>query len=138
MCESVKETDDMYNLEYLSERDLKYFEKKEARGEAIIIRIEPETLLSLDLDELFKDRGKDQTLSAEELGEFFQGGSNHIKSAAREPETVPANTPVSGIEDDLLHISLPADQRQNLLQLINDGITDDELIEILEGSGSRK
>ena len=128
----------MYNLEYLSERDLKYFEKKEARGEAIIIRIEPETLLSLDLDELFKDRGKDQTLSAEELDEFFQRGSNHIKSAAREPETVPANTPVAGIEDDLLHIHLPADQRQNLLQLINDGITDDELIEILEGSGSRK
>ena len=31
----------MQNIEYLSERDLKYFEKKEALGEAIIIRIEP-------------------------------------------------------------------------------------------------
>ena len=45
----------MQNIEYLSERDLKYFEKKEALGEAIIIRIEPEALLSLDLDALFQD-----------------------------------------------------------------------------------
>ena len=53
----------MQNIEYLSERDLKYFEKKEALGEAIIIRIEPEALLSLDLDALFQDHPKDQTLS---------------------------------------------------------------------------
>ena len=46
----------MQNIEYLSERDLKYFEKKEALGEAIIIRIEPEALLSLDLDALFQER----------------------------------------------------------------------------------
>ena len=63
----------MYNIEYLTERDMKYFEKKEALGEAIIIRIEPEMLLSLDLDELFRDREKDQTLSAEELEAFLRG-----------------------------------------------------------------
>ena len=63
----------MYSIEYLTERDMKYFEKKEALGEAIIIRIEPETLLSLDLDELFQDRDKDQTLSAEELEAFLRG-----------------------------------------------------------------
>ena len=74
------------NIEYLSERDLKYFEKKEALGEAIIIRIEPEALLSLDLDALFQDRPKDQTLSAEELESFLQG--NPSATRQKEPASV--------------------------------------------------
>ena len=74
----------MQNIEYLSERDLKYFEKKEALGEAIIIRIEPEALLSLDLDALFQDHPKDQTLSAEELESFLQGNQPAIRQ--KEPD----------------------------------------------------
>ena len=126
----------MHNIEYLTERDMKYFEKKEAMGEAIIIRIEPETLLSLDLDELFRDRDKDQTLSAKELEDFLQGKYGKTTSPPEDTDTISEDIPITGIERNLLHISLPADQRQSLLQMINSGISDEELMELLQGQGS--
>ncbi len=46
-------------------------------------------------------------------------------------DTVSEGLPITGIEKNLQYISLPADERQNLLQLIIAGITDDELMEIL-------
>ena len=100
----------MQNIEYLSERDLKYFEKKENLGEAIIIRIEPEVLLSLDLDALFQDRLKDQTLSAEEL----------------------ERQDTFGIENDLLNIHLSPDQQERLLHMINGGASDEELSTLMK------
>ena len=117
------------NIEYLSERDLKYFEKKEALGEAIIIRIEPEILLSLDLDALFQDQSKDQTLSAEELERFFHGNQprNSLEVTARTSEAQEG----SGIENDLLNIHLSPDKQQRLLQMINDGASDEELKNLL-------
>ena len=120
----------MHNIEYLTERDLKYFEKKEALGEAIIIRIEPEMLLSLDLDELFRDRKKDQTLSAEELKEFLQIGR---KKPVRQGETEASSEEITltGIEKNLQNIRLPADQRQALMQIISSGASDEELMEII-------
>ena len=78
----------MYNIEYLTERDMKYFEKKEALGEAIIIRIEPEMLLSLDLDALFRDREKDQTLSAKELEDKASVGDELSQSYLSEYERI--------------------------------------------------
>jgi len=123
----------MHNIEYLTERDLKYFEKKEALGEAIIIRIEPEILLSLDLDELFRDRDKDQTLSAKELDEFLHAGR---KKAARDGITEGSSeeASLSGIEKNLQHISLSPDQRLALMQLINSGASDEELMGMI-GAG---
>ena len=126
----------MYNIEYLTERDLKYFEKKEALGEAIIIRIEPEMLLSLDLDRLFQDRDKDQTLSAKELEDFLQGKYGKTTSLSEETDAISEDIPITGIERNLQHISLPADQRQSLLQKISIGISDEELMELLQGQGS--
>jgi len=122
----------MHNIEYLTERDLKYFEKKEALGEAIIIRIEPEMLLSLDLDELFRDRKKDQTLSAEELKEFLQIGR---KNPVRQGEIGASSEEITltGIEKNLQNIRLPADQRQALMQIISSGASDEELMEIIGG-----
>ena len=122
----------MHNIEYLTEKDLKYFEKKEALGEAVIIRIEPETLLSLDLDELFRDKNKDQTLTAEELDEFLHGGHNHPADTSEMPDAVNQDIPITRIEKNLQQISLPPDQRQGLLQLITSGISDEELMEILQ------
>lgn len=115
----------MQNIEYLSERDLKYFEKKEALGEAIIIRIEPETLLSLDLEALFQDRPKDQTLSAEELESFLQG--NQSAARQKEPDGSSERQDASEIENDLLNIHLSPDQQERLIHLINGGASDEEL-----------
>ena len=117
------------NIEYLSERDLKYFEKKEALGEAIIIRIEPDILLSMDLDALFQDQSKDQTLSEEELERFFHGNQprNSLEVTARTSEAQEG----SGIENDLLNIHLSPDKQQSLLQMINDGASDEELKNLL-------
>ena len=113
------------NIEYLSERDLKYFEKKEALGEAIIIRIEPEALLSLDLDALFQDRPKDQTLSAEELESFLQGNQSATRQKA--PAGSSERQDTSGIENDLLNIHLSPDQQERLIHMINGGASDEEL-----------
>ena len=115
----------MQNIEYLSERDLKYFEKKEALGEAIIIRIEPEALLSLDLDALFQDRPKDQTLSAEELESCLQGNQPAIRQ--KEPDGSSERQDTFGIENDLLNIHLSPDQQERLLHMINGGASDEEL-----------
>ena len=120
----------MQNMEYLTERDLKYFEKKEALGEAIIIRIDPGVLLSLDLDELFKERDQDQTLSAKELEDFFCG--DRKPDVLEEPSETPEEPMISGIETNLRNIRLSADDRQSLLQLIAGGISDEELMEILQ------
>ena len=118
------------NIEYLSERDLKYFEKKEALGEAIIIRIEPEALLSLDLDALFQDHPKDQTLSAKELESFLQGN----QSATRQKEKAGSkeSDDTSGIENNLLSVHLPPDQRQKLMHMINGGASDEELMNLMK------
>jgi len=113
------------NIEYLSERDLKYFEKKEALGEAIIIRIEPEVLLSLDLDALFQDQSKDQTLSAEELESFLQG--NQPANRQKESDESSERQVASGIENDLLNIHLSPDQQERLIHMINGGASDEEL-----------
>jgi len=123
----------MHNIEYLTERDLKYFEKKEALGEAIIIRIEPEKLLSMDLDELFWDRDKDQTLSAEELDKFLHAGQEKA-SIEGMPEGLSKETSLTGIEKNLLHINLPSEERLALMNLINNGVSDEELMEII-GAG---
>ena len=127
----------MHNIEYLTEQDLKYFEKKEALGEAIIIRIEPEALLSIDLDELFLDRDKDQTLSAEELERFLHGKQKEKESITGDHMVTSEEVPTTGIEANLQHISLTADERASLLQLIGSGISDEELMEILQEQGSR-
>ena len=131
----------MYNIEYLTERDMKYFEKKEALGEAIIIRIEPETLLSLDLDELFQDRDKDQTLSAEELEAFLRGRRSPKDPDPERPdmisesiqEDIQEDIPITGIEKKLQQVSLTAEQKQSLQQMISSGVSDEELMELLQG-----
>ena len=123
----------MHNIEYLTERDLKYFEKKEALGEAIIIRIEPAFLLSLDLDELFREQKKDQTLSAEELKEFLHIGQKRSAGQAKEDKPSEEKT-LTGIEKNLQHINLSEDQRQVLMQLISSGASDEELMGII-GAG---
>ena len=120
---------------------MKYFEKKEALGEAIIIRIEPETLLSLDLDELFHDRDKDQTLSAEELEAFLRGrrspkdpdpeGPDMISESIQ--EDIQEDIPITGIEKKLQQVSLTAEQKQSLQQMISSGVSDEELMELLQG-----
>ena len=126
----------MYNIEYLTERDMKYFEKKEALGEAIIIRIEPKMLLSLDLDALFRDREKDQTLSAKELEDFLRGRRGSKDPDPEETDIISEDLPITGLEKNLQYISLTADQRQSLLQMINSGISDEELMELLQGQGN--
>ena len=126
----------MYNIEYLTERDMKYFEKKEALGEAIIIRIEPEMLLSLDLDEFFREREKDQTLSAKELEDFLRGRHSPKDPDPEGTDIISEDLPITGIEKNLQHINLTADQRQSLLQMISSGISDEELMEVLQGKGN--
>ena len=73
---------------------------------------------------MFQDQSKDQTLSAEELERFFHGNQprNSLEVTARTSEAQKA----SGIENDLLNIHLSPD-KQSLLQMINDGASDEEV-----------
>ena len=144
----------MHNIEYLTERDLKYFEKKEALGEAIIIRIEPAMLLSLDLDELFQKQEKDQTLSVEELEDFLYGRKRSAGmqptgdsltegSRAKDPQPAdpkpadpsPGEHEEAAIEKNLQNIQLSADKRERLMSLIHSGASDEELMVMLQEDG---
>ena len=120
----------MHNIEYLTERDLKYFEKKEALGEAIIIRIDPEALLSLNLDAMFQDRKKDQTLSAEELEEFLHVGKMQPTETVGKTSHS-GDTNENGIERNLQNVHLSAEHREVLMQMIDSGASDEELMEII-------
>ena len=68
----------MRDMEYLMEKDLPYFEKKAKDGEAVIIYIDPESLLNADevVDELLaleeKKRKQNSVVSEEELMRFLE------------------------------------------------------------------
>ena len=103
-------------------------------GEAIIIRIEPEVLLSLDLDSLFQDRKKDHTLSAEELEEFLHVSPKQTLEMG-ESTLHSGDTNDNGIERNLQNIHLSAERREELMQMIDSGASDEELMEMI-GTGS--
>ncbi|EET62432.1 hypothetical protein BRYFOR_05467 [Marvinbryantia formatexigens DSM 14469] len=55
----------MKDMEYLDEKDLEYWKKKEQEGEAVIIYLNPERLLSLDIRELLPERNRNPPDGAE-------------------------------------------------------------------------
>lgn len=55
----------MKDMEYLDEKDLEYWKKKEQDGEAVIIFLNPERLLSLDIRELLPERNRNPPEEAE-------------------------------------------------------------------------
>lgn len=55
----------MKDMEYLDEKDLEYWKKKEQDGEAVIIYLNPERLLSLDIRELLPERNRNPPEEAE-------------------------------------------------------------------------
>ncbi|MCD8075292.1 MAG: hypothetical protein LUF27_09740 [Lachnospiraceae bacterium] len=79
----------MQEIKYLTEKDLEYFYKLEEQGEAVIIRLEPEQLLSLDLSEL--DRRKadaNSEISEEEIQQWLQQHSSELRQRYEENEAV--------------------------------------------------
>ncbi len=79
----------MQEIKYLTEKDMEYFYKLEEQGEAVIIRLEPEQLLSLDLSEL--DRRKtdaDSEISEEEIRQWLQQHSLELRKRYEENEIV--------------------------------------------------
>ncbi|MCD7744118.1 MAG: hypothetical protein LUI13_02300 [Lachnospiraceae bacterium] len=79
----------MQEIKYLTEKDMEYFYKLEEQGEAVIIRLEPEQLLSLDLSEL--DRRKkdaDSNISEEEVRQWLQQHSSELQQRYEENEAV--------------------------------------------------
>ncbi|MCD8154371.1 MAG: hypothetical protein LUF78_06780 [Clostridiales bacterium] len=79
----------MQEIKYLTGKDMEYFYKLEEQGEAVIIRLEPEQLLSLDLSEL--DRRKkdaDNKISVEEVRQWLQQQSSELRQRYEENETV--------------------------------------------------
>ena len=72
----------MRDMEYLTEKDLPYFEKKVKKGEAVIIYIDPDALLEAEeavgkFLELEEQRRKDKAaISEEELMGFLE--DNHL------------------------------------------------------------
>ncbi|MCD7884870.1 MAG: hypothetical protein LUI87_14375 [Lachnospiraceae bacterium] len=79
----------MQEVKYLTEKDMEYFYKLEEQGEAVIIRLEPEQLLSLDLSEL--DRRKTDAgseISEEEIRQWLQQHSSELRQRYEENEAV--------------------------------------------------
>jgi len=76
-------------IKYLTEKDMEYFYKLEEQGEAVIIRLEPEQLLSLDLSELDRrkmDEGSE--ISEEEIRQWLQQHSSELRQRYEENEAV--------------------------------------------------
>ncbi|MCD8397901.1 MAG: hypothetical protein LUD12_12110 [Lachnospiraceae bacterium] len=79
----------MQEIKYLTEKDMEYFYKLEEQGEAVIIRLEPDQLLSLDLSEL--DRRKknaESEISEEEILQWLQQYSSELRQRYEENEAV--------------------------------------------------
>jgi len=79
----------MQEIKYLTEKDMEYFYKLEEQGEAVIIRLGPEQLLSLDLSEL--DRRKtdaDSEISEAEVRQWLQQHSLELQQRYEENELI--------------------------------------------------
>ncbi|MCC8102436.1 MAG: hypothetical protein LIP11_09340 [Clostridiales bacterium] len=81
----------MHELQYLTEKDMEYFYKLEERGEAVILRLEPEQLLALDLSEL--PRGKNDGEAGERLDfdllrEWVQEHGEELRRRYEENEAI--------------------------------------------------
>ncbi|MCD7957389.1 MAG: hypothetical protein LUG93_16920 [Lachnospiraceae bacterium] len=79
----------MDEIKYLTEKDMEYFYKLEEQGEAVIIRLEPEQLLSLDLSDLDrrkKDAGGE--ISEEEVRQWLQQHASELQQRYEENEAV--------------------------------------------------
>lgn len=69
----------MKNLEYLTERDLEYFYRKAEQGEAVIIYIDPEALLSLDILKL--EEYDAASMTEEEIKKLLEKESMILQAA---------------------------------------------------------
>ena len=68
-------------------------------------------------------------ISAEELELFLQG--NQPANRQKEPAGPSKEHDTSGIENDLLSVHLSSEKQQNLIQMINDGASDEELMNLI-------
>ncbi len=62
----------MNELQFLTEEDMKYFEDLEARGEAVILRISDEELLSMDFSKPLSNPKEEQPINQEELEQWIK------------------------------------------------------------------
>lgn len=143
----------MRDMEYLTEKDLPYFEKKAKTGEAVIIYIDPEALLQADtvVDELMaieEEKQKTKTnVSDEELMAFLEKHRLLLNEEAKKNLIViRENEELQKLLDEqekklakmherkkpsVEEIIESADRNQDMLSLIRraiqDGFTDDEI-----------
>ena len=63
----------MKEIEFLTEKDLPYFRKKEKTGEAIIIEISEEDLLQMDTKDLLRRESAGEIINRDELQKWIDG-----------------------------------------------------------------
>lgn len=90
----------MKNLEYLTERDLEYFYRKAEQGEAVIIYIDPEELLSLNISQL--EESDMTVLEKEELQRVLEKESVVLKIAEEGEKNNTFETMIEMINDSSL------------------------------------
>ncbi len=78
----------MREMQYLSEKDLEYFEKLEEKGEAVIIRFTQEQLLTLDPEEIFGGSEKKQTIDEQELQEWIEAHKEELHARYEENQAI--------------------------------------------------
>ncbi len=78
----------MREMQYLSEKDLEYFEKLEEKGEAVIIRFTQEQLLTLDPEEIFGGQDKKQTINEQELQEWIKAHKEELHARYEENQAI--------------------------------------------------
>lgn len=137
----------MREMEYLTEKDLEYFEKKEKRGEAVILRLNPKTLLELDLSAIKAP----ETLDEKEIKKWLDENKLFMEEVCEETEKLQAENEqlrreLWGTRTDnqsvkrnkgetlahrLLQVSLDAEQKEVIEYAINNGLTEQQILSLL-------
>lgn len=134
----------MRELNYLTEKDLAYFEKKAEEGKAVILRIDPEELLRMDLEQAFAEE-KDEPITEEEVRRWLEENDLLIgepetneeeqedqeKTVEQLPEMTKAGQ-ADTLAQRLQKIRLDEEQLQVLKEAIEDGLGEKEILSFLK------
>lgn len=141
-----EEDGNMREMNYLTEKDLAYFEKRAEEGKAVILRIDPEELLSMNLEQAFQEE-KEEPITEAEVRKWLEEndlliGDKETDEPTQEDQVKPVEQvikpePIREEEGDTLaqrlqQIKLDDDQVQVLKKAIEAGLSEKEILSFLK------
>ncbi len=141
----------MREMQYLSEKDMEYFEKLEEAGEAVILRFTEEQLLALDPEEIFGGSDKKQAVDEQELQTWIEEHKEELHTRYEENQAILQEN--AGLRrflhggrprkdmtlaSRLLEVTLDADQRRVINDAISQGLDEQQILFLLRDNLTAK